>query len=195
MLCGNEPIAGTESKTQRRGERSAAPPPPNFRACRLNAEDAKVLAKDAKDSGPLRPSASSSASFALKNFVAACEQFGLLQCRERTAAANLCVHRVSAVALPSREFAQAAAIRVILIDCMSALRRIAGACQASQTGCLLTARTPSRESDSPWDHGPSEKPRRNEGTQSWLLRASSFLCGSTDRFTERATRPGRCARR
>ena len=34
-----------------------------------------------------------------------------------------------------------------------------------------------KKSEAHWDHEPSEKPQRNEGTQSWLLCAPSFLCG------------------
>ena len=41
-----------------------------------------------------------------------------------------------------------------------------------------------QRSDAHWDHEPSEKPQRNEGTQSWLLRAPSFLCGSIGWFME-----------
>ena len=70
------------SFTLRHGNHSAAKPQPNPRASRLTAEDAKALAKAAKEPNSLRPSASTSASFALKNFVAACEQSALLQCGE-----------------------------------------------------------------------------------------------------------------
>ena len=41
-----------------------------------------------------------------------------------------------------------------------------------------------QQSDAHWDHEPSEKPQRNGGTQSWLLCAPSFLCGSIGRFME-----------
>ena len=62
-----------------RTEHSTAKPQPNPRASRLTAEDAKTFAKAAKESSSLRPSASTSAPFALKNFVAACEQSRPLQ--------------------------------------------------------------------------------------------------------------------
>src|SRR5438552_3807162 len=76
----NLEIAG-QAATKRHKRRRAAELQPNPRACRPTAEDTKVLAKAAHEVGPLRPSASTSASFALKNFVAACEQSGLLQRR------------------------------------------------------------------------------------------------------------------
>ena len=41
-----------------------------------------------------------------------------------------------------------------------------------------------QQSDTPRDHEPSEKPQSNGGTQSWLLCAPSFLCGSIGRFME-----------
>ena len=44
-----------------------------------------------------------------------------------------------------------------------------------------------QQSDAHWDHEPSEEPQRNGGTQSWLLCAPSFLCGSIGRFMERSS--------
>ena len=75
---------------------SAAKPQLNPRAPSLTAEDAKVLAKAAKEAGSLRPSASTSAPFALRNFVAACKQFRLLQCRVRKGRLRVLVERSGA---------------------------------------------------------------------------------------------------
>lgn len=64
---GSSPILTAKDPLGRLGsskQHSAAKPQPNPRASRLTAEDAKALAKAAKEPGSLRPFATTSAPFA-----------------------------------------------------------------------------------------------------------------------------------